>query len=183
MEVYNRRPIICLCTIVHYSCALFPYFTVAIYIFHVALFSLLHLYCTISKLHFLCSNLFMLHFFSCCSFFMALFNVALLHVAIFSFCILLLLHSSHVAIFPRYTLLMLHYFQRCSQDPHKHLRWRAMQHFSHVALFSCCTFSMLHFFHVALFPCCSLLILHFFMLHFYHVPLFFMLHSFHIALF
>ena len=77
--------------------------------FHVGLFSC----CTLFSFHFChtapfpcctfsCNNLFMLHFFSCCTLFLciALFHVALLQVVMFSFCILLLLHSSHVAIFP-----------------------------------------------------------------------------------
>ena len=146
---------------------------------------------------FSCSNLFMLHFFSCCTFFMALFHVALLHVPMFSFCIHLLLHSSHVGAFSCCTWFMLHYFQRCNRDPRKHLRWGASQQLTKplntVAklsildvrrvlatrlLFPSCTFSMLHFFHVAPFSCCTL-----FMLHFFHVApfsccTFFMLHFF-----
>ena len=64
-----------------------------------------------------------------------------------------------------------------------------MLHFFHVALSSCCIFSMFHFFYVAFFQCCT-----FFMLHFFHITLFScctfsMLHSrctlfsFHVALF
>ena len=64
--------------------------------------------CTLSMLHFfytapftcctfLCNNLFMLHFFRVTLFFcIVLFHVALLRVALFSFCILLQFHSSHV---------------------------------------------------------------------------------------
>ena len=117
---------------------------------------------------------------------MALFHVALLHVAMFSFCIYLLLHSSQVAAFSCCTLFMLHYFQRCNQDPRKHLRWGASQQLTKplntVAklsiadvrrvlatrlLFPCCTFFMWRLFHVALFSCCT-----FFMWHLFHVALF-----------
>ena len=91
--------VIRLCTITHYSSALFLYFTVAIYIFfmlhsfHVALFYTAPFTCCT----FLCNNLFMLHFFRVTLFFcIVLFHVALLRVALFSFCILLQFHSSHV---------------------------------------------------------------------------------------
>ena len=79
---------------------------------------------------FLCSNLFMLHSFSCCTLFTyCTFPVGLLHVAMFSLSILLLLPSSHVVeIFCCCTLFMLHFFWRCSQDSHKHQRWKALQH-------------------------------------------------------
>ena len=117
---------------VHYS-ALFLYtlfvfhcsnlYFFILHSFHVALFNSAPFPCST----FLSSNPFMLHFFSCCTLFMALFHVAVLHVAMFSFCILLLLHSSHVAIFSCSTLFMLHYFQRCSQDLHKHLKWGALK--------------------------------------------------------
>ena len=77
---------------------------------------------------FFCSNFFMMHFFRVALFLcIAIFHVALLYVTMFSFCILLLLHYSHAAIFPCCNLLMLNYFQRCSQEHHKHLRWRALQ--------------------------------------------------------
>ena len=98
------------------------------------------------------------------------------------------MHNLHVTIFFCRTLLILHYFQKCSQDPHKPLRWRVLQqqffildvhgvlatpllfpyctffklHSSHFALSPCCTFSMLQFFHVALFLCRTLFMLHFF---------------------
>ena len=117
---------------VHYS-ALFLYtlsvfhcsnlYFFILHSFHVALFNSAPFPCST----FLCSNPFMLHFFSCCTFFMALFHVAVLHVAMFLFCILLLLYSSHVAISSCCTLFMLRYYQRCSQDPHKHLKWGALK--------------------------------------------------------
>ena len=75
----------------------------------------------------------------------------------FSFCILLLLHSSHIGIF------MLHYF--------------------HVVLFSSCTFSMLHSFHAAFFSCCILFMLHSFHVELFSCCTLFTLHSFHVALF
>ena len=76
--------------------------------------------------------------------------------------------------------------------------WLRLYYF-HVALFPCCTFSMMHFFHVSFFPCCIFSMWHFFhtalfqcctfsMLHFFHTALFpcrsfFMLLFFHVALF
>ena len=56
----------------HYSCALFSYFTVAIHIFSCCTFSMLHFFHTspFPCCTFLCSNLLILHFFSCCTLFM-----------------------------------------------------------------------------------------------------------------
>ena len=73
----------------------------------------------------------MLHFFSCCTLFM----YCTFSCCTFTRCSILVLHSSLVALFAFcnfscYTLLtlfMLYYFKRCSQDIHKHLRWRALQ--------------------------------------------------------
>ena len=118
---------------VHYSALLvhfFPYFTVAIYLSSCPTFFMLHFfhttlfpYCT-----FLCSDLFMLHFSSCCALFMyCTISCCTFTCAMFPICILLLLHSSDVAIFSCCTLFMLHYCQRYCQDPHKHLRWRTLQ--------------------------------------------------------
>ena len=94
-------------------------------LFHVALFSC----CTFFILYHFHAAFFCVVIFSQCTFFrvalllgIALFHVALLHVARFSFCILLLLHSSHVTFFSCCTL-----FQGRNQDPHKHLRLRALQ--------------------------------------------------------
>ena len=140
--------------------------------FYVAIFSC----CTVFILHHFLLQFFvlffMLHCFRVALFLcIALFHVALLNVVMFSFCILLLLHSSHVAILCCWSLFMLHYFQRCSQDTHKHLKWRVLQQqltkplnivaklsildvrggLVTLLLVSCCTFSMLHFFHAALF--------------------------------
>ena len=111
----------------HYSTLLFCTFAIfhcdnfwMFYFFHVALFS----YCTF------------IHTepFPCCTFCVVIF----LCVAMFSFYIPLLLHSSHVAIFSCCTLFMLHYFQRCI---HKHLRWRAFRGPGYASITS-----MLHFF-------------------------------------
>ena len=104
----------------------------------------------------------------------------------FSFCIFLLLHSLlHVAIFSCCPFFMLYYFQRWSQDFHKHLRWRALQQLTKPLnivsqlsildvhgvlttplLFPWCAFSMLHFLSLfscseatAAFACCTFLIL------------------------
>ena len=63
-----------------------------------------------------------------------------------------------------------------------------MLHFSHVALFSCCTFFILHHFHVALFcvvifSCCTFSMLHsFYVLH-YFMSHFCTLQCFHFAFF
>ena len=72
--------------------------------FHVALFSrcvfMFHLFHTapFPSSTFLCSNLYILHFFSVALFLCsAPFHVSRLHVAMFSVCILLLLHSLYVA--------------------------------------------------------------------------------------
>ena len=131
--------------------------------------------CTLSVFH--CGIvLFCVVIFPCCTFFrvafilcVTLFHVALLHVALFSFCVFLLLHSSHVAIFFCCTLFMLHYFQRCIQDSQKHLRCRAYcckaSHFR-------CLQGLGYFFHVVLFSGCTLFMLHFFMLHSFHVAFF-----------
>ena len=89
---------VCALWVVHYSCALFLYFHCGnlyffiLHFFHTAPFPC----CT-----FLCSNLFMLYFFRVVLFLcIALFHVPLLHVEMFSFCILLLLHNTNAAIFP-----------------------------------------------------------------------------------
>lgn len=92
--------------------------------FHVALFP----YCTISVLHFLLGNLFMVHFFSsftlsyklfysCCTFTRCNIWQYFGNNGNILFCLLLPLHSSHIAIFSCCTLFMLYYFQRCSQEP------------------------------------------------------------------
>ena len=87
----------------------------------------------------------------------------------FSLCILLLLHSSHVEIFSCCTLFMLHYFQSCSEDVQKHLRWRALQQWLRkplnivvklsildvLGVRRASTVSILHFFHFALFSSCT----------------------------
>ena len=83
----------------------------------------------------------------------------------FLFCILLLLHSSYLAIFFCCTLFMLIYSPMCIQDHHKYLRWKALQQqltkpLNIVTKLSILdvlggpgyvsTISMLHFFNVAL---------------------------------
>ena len=89
------------------------------------LFMLLFLCSTLFLLHifhatplpcrtFLCSNLFMLQFFRASLFLciaLCTTHDALLHNAMFSFWVLLQLHSLHVAIYFCCTLLMFHYFQ------------------------------------------------------------------------
>ena len=131
----NGQSVIRLCTIMRYSCALFPYFTVVIfffflcctffmlYSFHVALFHTAPFPCrNFCIVIFSCYNFCLLHSFmhgsiSCCT---------------FTHCNVFFLHSFHVALFACCnfsccTFLMLHYFQKCSQYPHKNLRRRALQ--------------------------------------------------------
>ena len=165
----DGRPIISLCTIVHCSCAFFPYFTVAIYIF-------------LSRT-FLCCTFYMFHFFHtapfpCSTFFCK--NLCTSSCTLFMYCYIScwtstlfnisILHSFPVALVACCTLFMLHYFQRCSKDPYKHLRWRTLQQqlinplnivakisildvrrVLAITTISTLHFSMLHFFHVALF--------------------------------
>ena len=95
-----------------------------LHVFHVAIFSC----CTFFIRHHFHVAPFCVVMFPCCTFFcvprfllIALFHVALLHVVMCSFCILLLLHSSDVAIFSCCT------FQKCCLDPYKHLRCRILQ--------------------------------------------------------
>ena len=121
-EHYNA---LFLCTFsVFYSANLYFFM---LHFFHVAFFAC----CTFFILHHFHVALFCVEIFSCSTLFLcvALFHVALLHIAMFSFCILLQLHSSHAAIFSCCTLFMLHYFERCSWDHDKHLKWRALQQY------------------------------------------------------
>ena len=83
------------------ACALFPYFIVAIYIFSCCTFSILrsfHVgllsYGIICMLHFLYSNLFMLHCFSCC----ILFIYYTTWCCNFTRCNVFVFHSSPVAL-------------------------------------------------------------------------------------
>ena len=92
---------------VHYSALFLCTFFVAIYIFSCFTFFMLHLfhvplfsYAPFPWCTFLCSNLSMLHFFRVALILcIALFHVTFLQVTMFSFCILLLLHSSHFVAF------------------------------------------------------------------------------------
>ena len=97
----NEWSVTHLCTIVHYSCALFPYFIVAIYIFSCCTFSILrsfHVglfsYGTICMLQCLYSNIFMLHFFSCWTPFM----YCTIWCCTFTRCNDFIFHSSLVAV-------------------------------------------------------------------------------------
>ena len=102
-----------LCSIVHYSCALFLYFTMAIYIFSCCTFFTLHSfhvplvsYAPFPSSTFLFSNLFMLDFFVLYSFYVV--HNLMLHCyrllcsrfASFSYCILCMLQFFPVALFP-----------------------------------------------------------------------------------
>ena len=134
------------CITVHQRTARYPFvhystFLCTFSVFHCGnlYFFMLHFLHTAPFLccSFLCSNL-------CCTFFrvalflcIEVFHVALLHVAIFSSCILLLLHSSHFANFSCYNFFTLHYFQRRIQDPHKHIRWRTLQQVNKAVKYCC----------------------------------------------
>ena len=66
----NGRPVICLCSIVHYSCAHFQYSIVAIYVFQCCTFFILHFfyvvlfsYCTISIAALFCVVIFFMSFY------------------------------------------------------------------------------------------------------------------------
>ena len=120
-------------------------------------------------LHFVHVALFCVVIFSCCTIFrvalyflcIALFHVAFLHVA-FLFCILLLLHSSHVAIFSFCTIS-----RGLARNPQR----SKMESFAFNEAVKCCCKALhlrcsrvswlhLYYFHVALFPsCCTFLIL------------------------
>ena len=99
--------------------------------FHIALF----LRCT-----FLCCRLFVLYFSVLHFFRFALFLSSTFFVLHFSVLHLFMLNSFHLAL-----LHVLHFF---------HVAFFLV--LLHVALTSCCTFSVLYSFHVALFPCCIL---------------------------
>ena len=160
----------------HYSCALFPHFTVTIYIFHVSFF-MLHFFHT-EPFHcctFLCSNLFMLPFFSCCTLFtyctilyctFACRNVFVLHfslLALFARCNFFLLHFLHIALFPEVKpgpqkiskmesfVTIINKAVKCWSKT-LHLRcsresWLHLYYF-HVVPFSCRILFMLHFFRI-----------------------------------
>ena len=101
---------------VYYFCAFFPYFTVAIYIFSCCTFFIMH--------HFHVA-LFCVAIISCYTFFM----YCTISCCTFTRCKVFVLHSSPVVLIVccSFFFFMSHYFQKCSQDPHKHLRWRALQ--------------------------------------------------------
>ena len=98
---------------------------------------------------------FMLHFF---------------RVALFSCCILLLLHFLHAALFPYRTLFIFRYVFHFS-------------FFLRAAPFPCFTFFVLHSFCVALFLCCILFMLHFFSVSLFSCFVISMLHFLRVALF
>ena len=103
------------CTFVHYSYALFPYFTVEIYIFACCTFFMQHFFDTASFpcCTFLCINNLLMHFFLRCTLFMyctiscctlTRCNVFVSHsspVALFAQCNFFLLHFVHVALFSK----------------------------------------------------------------------------------
>ena len=119
----NGQSVIRLCTIMRYSCALFPYFTVAIFYLFI--------------------------FFLCCTFFMLYsFHVALFHTAPFpcrNFCIVIfscynffLLHSFYAWLY-----FMLHFYT---------LQCFLFAFFLSCCTLRMLQFFLLHFCHAALFP-------------------------------
>ena len=131
-------------------------------------------YC--GNLYFSISHFFMLHFFHVAPFCVTIFSGCTLFMYCYISCWtftrfnISILHSFPVALVACCTLFMLHYFQRCSKDPYKHLRWRTLQQqlinplnivakisildvrrVLAITTISTLHFSMLHFFHVALF--------------------------------
>ena len=121
----------------------------------------------------------MLHFFSCCTLFM----YCTISCCTFTRCSILVLHSSLVALFAFcnfscYTLLtlfMLYYFERCSQDIHKHLRWRALQQ-KLTKLKIKINISILDVpgesGSASTSPCCTFFLLRFRMLHFFNIEIY-----------
>ena len=112
-----------LCTFSVFHCVNLYFFM--LHFFHVALFS--------------CSTFFILHHFqvalfcvvisSCCTFFCCtLFMQCTISCCTVTCCNVFGLHPSLIALFACCRFFLLHYFQRCSQDPHKHLRWRVLRY-------------------------------------------------------
>ena len=152
----------------------FPHFTVTIYIFHVSFF-MLHFFRT-EPFHcctFLCSNLFMFHFFSYCTLFtycnilyctFTCRNVFVLHfslLTLFARCNFFLLHFLHFALFPE-----------VKPGPQKISKMesfvtiinKAVKCWSKTLHLRCSRESWLHlyYFHVVPFSCRILFVLHFF---------------------
>ena len=131
----NGRLVIRLCTIEHFSLALFPYFTTAIYTYFCCPFSMLH-FCAFFMLNHFHVVLFCAVIFSCCTFF--IFHC--FRVVLFPCCTFFILHNFHFVFFHVALFLCIALF--------------------HVALLYIGTFSycialfVLHFFF-----CCTLFIL------------------------
>ena len=135
----NEQTIILLCIIVHSSLLLFYLYT----------FLMLHVLCVALFVALCCK-------FSVCTPCFA-FSMMQCPVALFSCCILFIVHSFHVANILRYTVIA-DFF---------------MFHSLHVVLFQCCTFTMLHSFYALLFFCfSSFLLAALFIFHFFLVTLF-----------
>ena len=136
---------ICLCTLVHYSCALFSHISL---LHHVAPFFVL-LHVALAS----CRTFFVLHSFyvglyPCSTIsYCTLYKLQFFHVVPCSCCTFLraALYSCWIfsVVVPCYTHFMLHFF---------------VLHSFRVALFPCCTFFILHSFQVSLFLCCALFV-------------------------
>ena len=132
----------------HYTCALYPYFTVVTYIFMLHFFQItLFSRCTFFILHYFHVALFCVVIFLCCTFFcvaLSLSHIALLHVAMFS--LYILLNYIHALFSGVYTVLP---------------QTSKMESFATIinkAAKSCCKLSVRgthYYFHVAFLPCCS----------------------------
>ena len=136
--MYNRRPVVHLCTAVHYSCALSPHFTMTIYIFS-------------------CSTLFMYFFhtapFPCCIFCIEIFPFSLFMLHFYKFkcfrfafisCYTLwMLQLFHVALCPQtsktesFATIINSFDNYCFKALHPRYSRRSWLHlyFFHVALF------------------------------------------------
>ena len=121
----------------------------------------------------------MLHFFSCCTLFM----YCTISCCTFTRCSVLVLHFSLIVLFAccnfscytLFTLFMLHYFNKCSQDLHKHLRWRALQQ-NLTKLKIKINISILDVpgesGSASTTPCCTFFLLRFLMLHFFNIEIY-----------
>ena len=111
------------------------------------------------------------------------------HVVLSSCSTIFVLHSYFVALWSRCILSMLHFFNVVIFRDFFHLVLFSCFIVLRVALFSCCTHFELYFFRVALFSyctpfsCCTFFILHFFRVAFFSYCAFFLLHSFDLGAF
>ena len=144
----------------YYTCALYPYFTVVTYIFMLHFFSsytlfTLHFFHTalFSCCTFLCSNLFMLHFFFVLHFHYLIYCT-------FTRCNVFALHSSQLHSFNFFLLHFVHgaLFSGVYTVLPQTSKMESFATIIHKAVKSCCKLSVPgthYYFHVAFLPCCS----------------------------